>query len=154
MNESSTDTRPLPTALDLELANLMYRALAAVPEAGRFGSRKVFIAALWAVMRRMDADAVERLAGGELAHFKRWLFRAQRLMREGHHANPPLVVLARADLVAAMPYMLVADSETVADGASFHFVLDPITAPDAYASRAASDPRCPDERRHRQGGRS
>lgn len=68
--------------------------------------------------------------------FKRWLVGAQRLRSESERT--PLVVLARADLVAAMDSALVADSETLADGASYHFLLDPATAPDAYTLRDAS----------------
>jgi hypothetical protein len=124
------------TALDLALADLMRRALTAVGAAGRFGSRKVFISALWIAMLRLDAAAVTRLAVGELAHFKRWLLRAQHLTRSDSKPTP-LVVLARADLVAAMPGALVAESETSTDGASYHFVLDPAMAPEAYAPRPA-----------------
>jgi hypothetical protein len=125
------------TTADLELANLVYRALGAVDAAGRFGPRKVFISALWVVMLRLDPAAVERLAGGELAQLKRWLVRAQRLIRS-ERERTALVVLARADLVAAMPRSLVADSETITDGASYHFVLDPNAAPEAYAPRPVS----------------
>lgn len=86
---------------DLELANLVYRSLGAVEVAGRFGPRKVFISALWGAMLRMDAAAIVRLAGGELAQVKRWLVGAQRLIRS-ESERTPLVVLARADFVAAM----------------------------------------------------
>lgn len=130
-------TQQGPTALDLELAHLVRRALDAVDTAGRFGPRKVFISALWVAMLRIDAAAAGRLTGGELAAFKRWLVAAQRLIRSDSE-RAPLVVLARADLVAAMDRALVAGSETLADGASYHFVLDPATAPDAYAPRASS----------------
>lgn len=88
-------------------------------------------------MLRLDAPTVARLAGGELAQFKRWLVRAQRLTRS-ERERTALVVLARADLVAAMQASLVADSETITDGASYHFVLDPDSAPEAYAPRPAS----------------
>jgi hypothetical protein len=138
MTTSSHDgVHGIPTALDLELANLVYRSLAAVDAAGRFGLRKVFISALWAAMVRADAGALGRLACGELAQFKRWLLRAQRLVRS-ETERTPLIVLARADLVAAMPSALVADSETIADGASYHFTLDPDSAPEAYASPRVS----------------
>jgi hypothetical protein len=108
-----------------------------VDTAGRFGPRKVFISALWAAMLRIDAAAAGRLAGGEFAVFKRWLVGAQRFTRS-ESERTPLIVLARADLVAAMDGALVADSETLADGASYHFVLDPATAPGAYTPRAPS----------------
>lgn len=134
---SENGTRQAPTALDLELATLVRRAFGTVDADGRFGQRKVFIAALWRAMLRVDAAAVSRLAGDELATFKRWLVGAQRLLRS-ESERTPLVVLARADLVAAMDSALVADSETLADGASYHFLLDPATAPDAYTPRDAS----------------
>jgi hypothetical protein len=38
------------------------------------------------------------------------------------------VVLARADFVAAMDHSVIAASETVTDGVTFHFVLDPAVA--------------------------
>ena len=137
MATSSNDTRQDPTVLDLELANLVRRSLGVVDTAGRFGPRKVVISALWVAMLRIDAAAAGRLAGGELAVFKRWLVGAQRFIRS-ESERTPLIVLARADLVAAMDGALVADSETLADGASYHFVLDPATAPDAYTPHAPS----------------
>jgi hypothetical protein len=133
---SENNTRQTLTALDLELAALVRRALGTVDAGGRFGQRKVFIAGLWRAMLHVDAAAVRRLAGGEFVTFKRWLVGAQRLRSESERT--PLVVLARADLVAAMDRALVADSETLADGASYHFLLDPATAPDAYTPRDAS----------------
>jgi hypothetical protein len=138
-NRSENGIRQAPTALDLELATLVRRALGTVDAGGRFGQRKVFIAALWRAMLRVDASAVRRLAGDELVTFKRWLVGAQRLESD----RTPLVVLARADLVAAMDSALVADSETLADGASYHFLLDPDTAPDAYTPREAFHQRRP-----------
>ena len=44
-----------PTPNDLEIADLVHRALAAVQGAGRFGDRKVFIASLWAMMLHIEA---------------------------------------------------------------------------------------------------
>lgn len=94
---------PLPIVLD---------ALRNVRDDGRFGDRKVFIASLW-----------ERLAGKihlSLLEFKRWLIEQHRQGR---------LVLARADLIAAMPYDLVKRSETSTEGAhagtTYHFVIDP-----------------------------
>jgi len=135
MTNGRSGTQPQP--LDLELATLVRRALGAVDTAGRFGPRKVFISALWVAMLRIDAAAVGRLASGDLAAFKRWLVAAQQL-NGSESERTPLVVLARADLVAAMDGALVADSETLTDGASYHFVLDPAAAPDAYEP----PPRC------------
>ncbi|MGH7633273.1 MAG: hypothetical protein ACRENC_06055 [Gemmatimonadaceae bacterium] len=136
-SSNENGTRQAPTALDLELATLVRRALGAVDASGRFGPRKVFIAALWRAMLRVDAAAVRRLAVDELATFQHWLLGAQRFLRSDSERTP-LVVLARADLVAAMDGALVTDSETLADGASYHFVLDPAAAPDAYTPRAPS----------------
>ena len=50
-------------------------------------------------------------------------------------------MLARADFVAAMDPTMVAASETVTDGAAFHFVLDPAVACSEYAPR--TQPRKP-----------
>jgi hypothetical protein len=73
--------------------------------------------------------------GATLEHFKAWLLRGLRLTRDGTERGAPLVVLARADLVAAMDPTMVAASETVTDGAMFHFVLDPAVACSEYAPR-------------------
>lgn len=134
----SQGARQTTTDGDVQLANLVHRSMAAVGTAGRFGPRKVFIGALWVAMLGVDAAAVGHLVG-ELAAFKRWLLGAQHLTRSDSE-SAPLVVLARADLVAAMDTALVAASETLADGASYHFVLDPVSASDAYAPRAAPHP--------------
>jgi hypothetical protein len=76
---------------------------------GAFGDRKVFIASVWEEIRRRPA-----YAGLSIDAFKQQLLRAHR---DGE------LVLARADLVAAMDPALVAASETSADGASFHFIV-------------------------------
>ena len=126
-----------PTHRDLEAAELVHRALGAVQHAGRFGDRKVFTSALWAMMLLLDAEAGGHLTEGcTIEHFKAWLVGALRLTRDGREDSGPLIVLARADLVAAMDPSLVAASETVADGATFHFVIDPAVARDVYAPRA------------------
>ncbi|HEV7556763.1 MAG TPA: hypothetical protein VGO00_14960 [Kofleriaceae bacterium] len=78
-------------------------------EAARFGDRKVFVASVWDHLRRDP-----RWSALSLDEFKAQLVAA-------HRAGA--LVLARADLVAAMDPALVAASEVVADGASFHFVL-------------------------------
>jgi hypothetical protein len=77
---------------------------------GRFGDRKVFIAALWRQLRTHP-----RMKGISEAQFKARLLEAQRLR---------LVRLARADLVAAMDHDEVVSSEVDAGGARFHFVID------------------------------
>jgi len=76
---------------------------------GAFGDRKVFISAVWDELRRTG-----RWSALSIPDFKRRLLDAQRAGE---------VELARADLVAAMDPRLVADSETLADGASFHFIV-------------------------------
>jgi hypothetical protein len=78
-------------------------------DAARFGDRKVFVASVWDHLRRDP-----RWSALSLDEFKAQLVAA-------HRAG--VLVLARADLVAAMDPALVAASEVVADGASFHFVL-------------------------------
>jgi hypothetical protein len=134
MNRKVTHTDKNPLHNDLEIASLAHRALAAVQDAGRFGDRKVFISALWAMMLRLDAETGDKLTNAAaLEDFKKWLLRSRRLTRNGLDQGAPLVVLARADLVAAMDYQIVAASETLADGAEFHFVLDPAVAHEAYA---------------------
>jgi hypothetical protein len=84
-------------------------AIARVPESGRFGTRKVFVSAIWAAL----------VSGGYRSStfegFKAQLVAAQRAR---------LLLLARADLVAAMPAGSVAASEIVLDGATYHFVVD------------------------------
>jgi len=125
-----------PTHHDLEIASMVHRALAAVQETGRFGDHKVFVSALWAMVRHLDAEAGGGLtAGCTLDHFKSWLLGGRHLTCDGSDDEAPLIVLARADLVAAMDYTVVAASEIVADGATFHFVLDPAIALDVYAPR-------------------
>lgn len=76
---------------------------------GVFGDRKVFISAVWDELRRSG-----RWSALSIPEFKRRLLEAQRAGE---------VELARADLVAAMDPRLVADSETLAEGASFHFIV-------------------------------
>ena len=126
-----------PTFNDLKVTNLVHLALAAVRGSGRFGDRKVFIASLWTTMLRIEADTGCTLTeGATLQHFKAWLLRSRLLTHDGTEEGAPLVVLCRADLVAAMDHSVVAASETVADGAMFHFVIDPAVGVDEYAPRA------------------
>ena len=131
VNVAGIDRAPTPN--DLEIANLVHRALAVVQGAGRFGDRKVFIASLWAMMLHIEAQTRTLPCGATLEQFKAWLLRGLRLTRDGTERGAPLVVLARADLVAAMDPTMVAASETVTDGATFHFVLDPAVACSEYA---------------------
>jgi len=76
---------------------------------GLFGDRKVFISSVWDDLRRKPS-----WSSLTLDEFKDRLVRA-------HRAGD--LVLARADLVSAMNPELVAASETLADGASFHFIV-------------------------------
>ncbi len=76
---------------------------------GLFGTRKVFISAVWDELRRSGPWSAL-----SLPEVKSRLLAAQRT---------GALELARADLVAAMDPQLVAASETLADGASFHFVV-------------------------------
>jgi hypothetical protein len=85
------------------------RDVARAANDGVFGERKVFIAAAWHDLRRRPG-----YASLTLDDFKTRLVRAHRVGE---------LVLARADLVAAMDPELVAASETAADGATFHFVV-------------------------------
>jgi hypothetical protein len=128
-----------PSHNDLEIANLVHRALGAVQDAGRFGDRKVFIASLWTMMVRIEAQASGTLTeGATLEHFKAWLLRSRLLTQDGTEGGARLVVLCRADLVAAMDPAQVAASETVADGAVFHFAIDPAVGCEEYAPRIRS----------------
>jgi hypothetical protein len=126
-----------PTHNDLAIANLVHAALAEVQDAGRFGDRKVFIAALWIQMRRIEVQNGGTLtAGATIEHFKSWLLRSRLLTVDGTEHGAALVVLCRADLVSAMDPEQVAASETRADGATVHFVLDPAVAQKEYTPRA------------------
>ena len=114
----------------------MSRALVAVQAPGRFGERKVFTSALWSEMCRLDtAEGSPLTHRRTLQHFQRWLFASLDLTDDGTGTGAPLVVLARADLVAAMDPALVAASEWQVDGATYHFVIDRAADPAAYAPR-------------------
>jgi hypothetical protein len=76
---------------------------------GWFGDRKVFVSAVWDQLRRARGWSAVTLD-----EFKRRLIAA-------HRAGE--LVLARADLVAAMDPATVAASEIATDGASFHFIV-------------------------------
>ena len=85
------------------------RDVARTTKHGVFGDRKVFISSVWDELRRKPT----------YSHLTLDDFKA-RLVRAHHDGD---VVLARADLVAAMSPQLVAASEITADGASFHFIV-------------------------------
>lgn len=76
---------------------------------GVFGDRKVFISSVWQALRAMPPWSQL-----DLDEFKARLVSAHRQRQ---------LVLARADLVAAMDPTLVAASETRTDGATFHFIV-------------------------------
>lgn len=76
---------------------------------GVFGDRKVFISSVWQALREQPPWMALALDD----------FKAQLVAA---HRNRELV-LARADLVAAMDPALVAASETQTDGATFHFIV-------------------------------
>jgi hypothetical protein len=109
MLASQASALALTTCSLADLAAAVRRAVAAIGDGAnqRYGTRKVFLA------------AVHTALGGEgaidLEAFKRRMVTA-------HRAG--LLVLARADLVAAMPRAALAASEVSEDGAEFHFVLD------------------------------
>jgi len=112
----------LTTCSLADLAAAARRAVVAIGHDAneRFGARKVFLAAVHAAL------------GGECAIE---LEAFKRRMVTAHRAG--LLVLARADLVAAMPRGAVAAS-AVSDGcAEFHFLLDD-AARDPWANAPAS----------------
>jgi len=92
-----------------DLAAAVRRAVATIgPGANqRYGTRKAFLAAVHAALGGEGAIDLEA--------FKRRMVTAHRAGR---------LVLARADLVAAMPQAALAASEVSEGGAEFHFVLD------------------------------
>jgi len=101
----------------------------------------VFIASLWTRMITIEAQTGATLTeGATIEHFKVWLLRSRLLTCDGTEYGARLIVLCRADLVAAMDPALVAASETTTDGAVFHFALDPQVARADYAPRKATVP--------------
>jgi hypothetical protein len=89
----------------------------------------VFIASLWTHMRGIETQIGGTLTdGATIEHFKAWLVRARLLTHNGTEDGARLIVLCRADLVAAMDPARVAASKALADRAAFHFVLDPAVA--------------------------
>jgi len=103
-----SDAGEAPEAQPASFASDVMRAAGATHE-GRFGDRKVFVSAVWHELR-----GDPRWSELTLDEFKARLVAA-------HRAGE--LVLARADLVAAMDPELVAASQIMADGASFHFIV-------------------------------
>lgn len=88
---------------DKSFAALVLETARAVPAAGRFGSDKVFISAVW-----------ERYGFGmTLERFKEWV---------GYSNSTGALRLCRADLVELMDPATVKASETKWENAEFHFV--------------------------------
>ncbi|HET7504734.1 MAG TPA: hypothetical protein VFK02_27115 [Kofleriaceae bacterium] len=112
--ESEPDEAPLAEAMPAteaeppSFAGDVMAAVAATTE-GWFSERKVFISAVWRELRRNP-----RWSELSLDELKRRLVDAHRTGE---------LVLARADLVAAMDPELVAASEITTDGATFHFLV-------------------------------
>ena len=106
---SDADLRKFATLVHAELPYIVAEEGANGRAKGRFG-RKVFIAALWRQLRTSPA-----FHGMPFEDFKRSLYRAHQ---------QSLLVLARADLVAAMDSQEVAESELRVPGAEFHLVVD------------------------------
>lgn len=107
----TTAPMPLPPGFDLAAFAREVQETADREQEGRFGTRKVFIAAVW---RRLE-DAL-RPAGMDLAEFKRHLVDANRA---------DLLALHRADLVPMMDPEEVKASEILYGNASFHFIESP-----------------------------
>ena len=127
---SQASARALTTCSLAEFAAAVRRAVAAIGHDAnqRFGTRKVFLAAAHAALGGEGALPLEAF---------------KRRMVTAHRAG--LVVLARADLVAAMPPTAVAASEVSEGGAVFHLVID-----DAVRDPWADDAGSPEPS---QGGR-
>jgi len=106
---SQASALALTTCSLADLAAAVRRAVAAIGHGAnqRYGTRKVFLAAVHAALGGEGAIDLEA--------FKRRMVTAHRV---------GLLVLARADLVAAMPRAALAASEVSEGGAEFHFVLD------------------------------
>ncbi len=105
-------TAPMPApGFDLIGFAREVQAVADREQEGRFGTRKVFIAAVW---RRLRDTA--RCAGMDLDAFKRHLVDANRA---------DLLALHRADLVPMMDPEEVKASEILYGNASFHFIESP-----------------------------
>jgi len=122
MLTSQASALALTTCSLSDLAAAVRRAVAAIGHDAnqRYGTRKVFLAAVHAALGGEGAIDLEAF---------------KRRMVTAHRAG--LLVLARADLVAAMPRGALAASEVTEGGAEFHFVLDD-AARDPWVDDAAS----------------
>mgnify|MGYP003505294576 FL=1 len=94
-----------------DFAASVLAAAAKVPAAGRFGSDRVFVSALWKQLGA-DRDAM----GPTFDAFKSRLLDANRALR---------LTLARADMPGAMNRATVAASEISYLNSTFHFVVVP-----------------------------
>lgn len=112
----------LATCSLADLAAAARRAVVAIGHDAneRYGTRKVFLAAVHAALGGEGAIKLEAF---------------KRRMVNAHRAG--LLVLARADLVAAMPQAALAASAVSEGGAEFHFVLDDAVH-DPWVDNAAS----------------
>ncbi len=109
---SDLTTQKFAGIVNAELPYILAEHNAEGKARGRMGDRKVFISALW---RQLATHPLFR--DMTIEEFKRRLYEAHRGRR---------LVLARADLVAAMDPQEVAESEYDVGGraATFHFVVD------------------------------
>jgi hypothetical protein len=105
---SAAPVADAPVAASPAFADEVLRAAGETRD-GWFGDRKVFVSAVWDQLRQGS-----RWSQVTFDDFKHRLLAA-------HRAGE--LVLARADLVAAMDPAQVAASEIAADGASFHFIV-------------------------------
>lgn len=94
-----------------DFAAAVLSAASQVPAAGRFGSDRVFISAIWKQLGE-NRDAM----GPTFDAFKSRLIEANR---------GRLLTLARADMPGAMNRATVAASEIVYLNSTFHFVVLP-----------------------------
>lgn len=106
-------TAPPPAVFDLAGFAAEVQAAADREQEGRFGTRKVFIAAVWRRLRDKPASTCTDMA---LDTFKRHLVEANRADLLGLH---------RADLVPLMDPDLVRTSEIIYGNATFHFIESP-----------------------------
>lgn len=122
MLASQASALALTTCSLADLAAAVRCAVAVIGHSAnqRVGTRKVFLAAVHAALGGEGAIDLEAF---------------KRRMVTAHQAG--LLVLARADMVAAMPRAAVAASEVSEGGAEFHFVLDD-AARDPWVDDAAS----------------
>jgi hypothetical protein len=107
---STATAASAPAAFDLAEFARVVQAAADREQDGRFGSRKVFIAAAWRRLREAAA------ADMDLDTFKRHLVDANRA---------DLLALHRADLVPLMDPAEVRASEITYGNATFHFIESP-----------------------------